>query len=543
VKKWLPILVLAAAQFVMVLDTTVMNVAISDVVADLDTTVSQVQLAITLYTLVMAGLMLTGGKLGDILGRRRTFAIGMVVYAAGSITTALSPNATVLVLGWSGLEGIGAAMVIPAIASLTARNYSGTDRAMAYGVIGGIAAAGVAAGPLIGGWVTETFTWRYVFAGETVVIAGVLLALRVVKDAPRVEPRPRLDVVGALLSASGMGLIVFGLLRIPQWGLIEPKGAMTVAGTEITPLGFSAVPFLVVAGAGLMTAFLRWSERRVRVGREPLLRPDLLRIGQLRGGLAMLGAQQLVMNGIFFVLPLYLQVVLGKDALETGLAILPISVTMFIAALGGPRLATRLSPRTIVQFGLGAMLLSAAGLISTIDYDLNDTGFAISLATFGVGVGLLASQLGNVIMSSVEQTRASEAGGLQGTAQNLGASLGTALIGAILLSGLATASATAIAERPDVPPQVQRQIVERTERGLEFVPRADVERAAGDAGLPADQATAVAEVYGDAQLEALKRALLGAALFVLVGFWLTRRLPSAPLGGAPVRGDPAPVPA
>ncbi|HEU0018860.1 MAG TPA: MFS transporter [Thermoleophilaceae bacterium] len=540
-RKWLPILVLAAAQFVMVLDTTVMNVAISDVVADLDTTVSQVQLAITLYTLVMAGLMLTGGKLGDILGRRRTFAIGMVIYAAGSITTALSPNATVLILGWSGLEGIGAAMVIPAIASLTARNYSGADRAMAYGIIGGIAAAGVAAGPLIGGWVTETFTWRYVFAGETVVIAAVLLALRVIKDAPRVEPRPPLDVVGALLSASGMGLIVFGLLRIPQWGLIEPKGALTVAGTEITPLGFSAVPFLVVSGAVLMTAFLRWSERRVRVEREPLLRPDLLRIGQLRGGLAMLGAQQLVMNGIFFVLPLYLQVVLGKDALETGLAILPISVTMFMAALGGPRLATRLSPRTIVQIGLGGMLLSAVGLIATIDYELNETGFAIALAMFGVGVGLLASQLGNVIMSSVEQTRASEAGGLQGTAQNLGASLGTALIGAILLAGLGTASATAITERSDVPSQVQQQIVDRTEQGLEFVPRADVEQAAGDAGLPPDQAAAVAEVYGDAQLDALKRALLGAALFVLLGFWLTRRLPGEPLGVAPARGDPVPA--
>jgi MFS family permease len=541
VKKWLPILVLAAAQFVMVLDTTVMNVAISDVVADLDTTVSQVQLAITLYTLVMAGLMLTGGKLGDILGRRRTFAIGMVVYAAGSITTALSPNATVLIVGWSGLEGIGAAMVIPAIASLTARNYSGSDRALAYGIIGGIAAAGVAAGPLIGGWVTETFTWRYVFAGETVVIAGVLLALRVVKDAPRVEPRPALDVVGAVLSASGMGLIVFGLLRIPQWGLIEPKGAMTVAGTEITPLGFSAVPFLVAIGAVLMTGFLRWSERRVRVKREPLLRPDILRIGQLRGGLAMLGAQQLVMNGIFFVLPLYLQVVLGKDALETGLAILPISVTMFIAALGGPRLATRLSPRTIVQIGLAGMLVSAVGLIATIDYELNETGFAIALAAFGVGVGLLASQLGNVIMSSVEQSRASEAGGLQGTAQNLGASLGTALIGAILLAGLGTASATAITERSDVPPQVQQQVVEKTEQGLEFIPRADVEQAAGDAGLPPGQAAAVAEVYGDAQLDALRRALFGAAFFVLIGFWLTRRLPSEPLGGAETRGEPVPA--
>lgn len=542
-RKWLPILILAAAQFVMVLDTTVMNVAISDVVADLDTTVSQVQLAITLYTLVMAGLMLTGGKLGDILGRRRAFAIGLVIYAAGSITTALSPNATVLVLGWSGLEGIGAALVIPAIASLTARNYSGADRAIAYGVIGGIAAAGVAAGPLIGGWVTETFTWRYVFAGEAVIIAAILLSLRAVKDAPRVEPRPPLDLVGAFLSASGMGLIVFGLLRIPQWGLVDPKGALTIGGTEITPLGFSAVPFVVAAGAVLMSGFLRWSARRVRVGREPLLRPDLLRVSQLRGGLAMLSAQQLVMNGIFFVLPLYLQVVLGKDALETGLAILPISVTMFITALGGPRLATKLSPRLIVQVGLGAMLVSALGLVATIDYELNELGFAIALAAFGAGIGLLASQLGNVIMSSVDQSRASEAGGLQGTAQNLGASLGTALIGAILLSGLASAAATAVVERPDIPPQVQQEIVDRTEQGVEFIPRADVEQAASSAGLPPEQASAIAEVYGDAQLQALKRAFLGASLFILIGFWLTRGLPSRPLGGAPAppRADPVPA--
>jgi MFS family permease len=541
VRKWLPILVLAAAQFVMVLDTTVMNVAISDVVADLDTTVSQVQLAITLYTLVMAGLMLTGGKLGDILGRRRAFAIGMVIYAAGSTTTALSPNVTVLILGWSGLEGIGAALVIPAIASLTARNYSGADRAIAYGVIGGIAAAGVAAGPLIGGWVTETFTWRYVFAGEVVIIVAILLSLGLIKDAPRVVPRPRLDLVGAFLSAAGMGLIVFGLLRIPQWGLIDPKGALTIGGTEITPLGFSAVPFVVAIGAVLMSGFLRWSARRVSAGLEPLLRPDLLGVRQLRGGLAMLGAQQLVMNGIFFVLPLYLQIVLGKDALETGLAILPISVTMFITALGAPRLATKLSPRLIVQVGLGAMLVSSLGLIATIDYELNETGFSIALAAFGAGIGLLASQLGNVIMSSVDQSRASEAGGLQGTAQNLGASLGTALIGAILLSGLGTAAATAVTERQDIPPPVQQQIVERTEQGVEFIPRSDVEQAAGDAGLPPGQAAAVAEVYGDAQLQALKQAFLGASLFILIGFWLTRGLPGQPLGAAatPARAGPA----
>jgi hypothetical protein len=246
------------------------------------------------------------------------------------------------------------------------------------------------------------------------------------------------------------------------------------------------------------------------------------------------------MNGIFFVLPLYLQVVLGKDALETGLAILPISVTMFVTALGAPRLAAGVAPRTIVRVGLAAMLVSALGLVATIDYELNDTGFAIALAAFGAGIGLLASQLGNVIMSSVEQSRASEAGGLQGTAQNLGASLGTALIGAILLSGLGSAAATAIVERPEIPPQVQVQLVERTERGIEFVPRADVERAVADAGLPPDQAAAVGEVYGDAQLQALKRAMLGAAFFVLLGFWLTRRLPDRPLAAA-ASAEPAPA--
>jgi len=534
-RKWVPILILAAAQFVMVLDTTVMNVAISDVVHDLHTSVSDVQLAITLYTLVMAALMLTGGKLGDILGRRRAFAIGLVIYAAGSLTTALSQNITTLLIGWSGLEGIGAALVIPAIASLTARNYEGKDRVMAYGIIGGMAAAGVAAGPLIGGWVTENLSWRYVFVGEVAVIAIVVLCVRMIASVPRPSTPVRLDLVGVLLSAAGMALAVLGVLRIPQWGLVQPKGALTIGGTEITPLGFSAVPFLIAAGAVLLTAFLRWSARRERAGREPLLRVDLLSNLQLRAGLSMLTAQQLVLNGIFFVLPLYLQVVLGKNALETGVAILPISVTMFVAALGAPRVADRISPKRIVQVGLAAMLVAALGLLAAIDYELNAVGFGIALAAFGVGVGLLASQLGNVIMSSVGEERASEAGGLQGTAQNLGASLGTALIGAILLTGLGAATTTAVHAREDLPPAVQQQVTATAKQGLEFVPRSQVEASAREAGLPAEQATAVAEAYGDAQLEALKKALFGAAGFVLLAFWFTRRLPDEPLG----RADPA----
>ncbi len=535
-KKWAPIIILAAAQFVMVLDTTVMNVAISNVVADLDTSVSQVQLAITLYTLVMAALMLIGGKLGDILGRRRTFAIGLGIYAAGSLTTALSPNIGVLLFGWSGLEGIGAALVIPAIASLTAGNYQGRDRAIAYGVIGAMAAVGVAAGPLIGGFVTEAASWRWVFAGEVVIIAGILFTVRMVGDVAREGRKPKLDLVGAALSAAGMALVVLGILRAPQWGLIRPKGALEIAGTEITPLGFSAVPFLVLAGFGLLVAFSRWTERRERRGKDPLLRLDLLRVLQLRAGLSMLAAQQLILNGIFFILPLYLQVVLGKDALETGVQILPISIAMLISVAVAQRLATRISPRRIVRIGLCAMLGAAIVLMASIDVELNGVWFSIGLALFGVGIGMLASQLGNVIMSSVGPERASETGGLQGTAQNLGASLGTAMIGAVLLAGLAASAQKAIEEDPAISGPVKERVSEATAAGIEFVPSSEVHAAVREAGVPPRQADAITAHYADSQLFALKEAFAAAALFVGIGFLFTRRLPNQPLAG-PSEGE------
>ena len=212
-KNWTAILILAAAQFVMVLDSSVMNVSISQIVADLDTTIQGVQLAITAYTLVMAAFMLTGAKLGDIWGRDRTFAIGLVVYATGSLITALSPNLTVLLIGWSLIEGLGAVLVVPAIAALIAANYEGRERALAYGLIGGVAAAAVAVGPIIGGWVTTNYTWRYVFVGEVVIVAVILLVRNRMKKSPQPENPPKLDLVGAALSASGFGFIVFGILQ------------------------------------------------------------------------------------------------------------------------------------------------------------------------------------------------------------------------------------------------------------------------------------------------------------------------------------------
>ena len=542
-RKWLPLIILGAAQFVMVLDSSVMNVSISQIVADLNTTITGVQGAITMYTLVMAAFMLVGAKLGDIWGRDRTFAIGLAVYALGSLTTALSPNLPTLLFGWSLIEGLGAVLVIPAIAALIVSNYEGRDRAFAFGVIGGVAGAAIAAGPLIGGWVTTTFSWRYVFVGEVVIVIAILLLRRKMHPAPRAETRPQLDYVAAGLSALGLGLIVFGILKSSSWGWFKPIGAPSIGGTEITPFGFSVVPFLILGGFVLLALFSSWEERRAAQGRDVLLDRSMLKIKQMRAGLSTLLMLQLLLLGTFFVLPVYLQVVLGFDAFDTGKRLFPMSIALLIAALAGPKLAVRFAPRHVCQIGLVALAVAALVLVGTIDVELNGLSFALALALFGIGAGLLTSQLGNVIMSSVDQKKSNEAGGLQGTAQNLGASLGTALIGAVLLTSLTSGFVSRIEENPALPQSVRDTITQKAEAGIEIVPVETVEQGARKAGLSPAQATAVADDYGDAQLEGLKKALLAVSFFAVIAFWFTRRLPGRNAAAEAVASRAPPVPA
>jgi MFS family permease len=525
--KWVPIVILASAQFVMVLDSSVMNVAISQIVEDLDTTIQGVQGAITAYTLVMAAFMLVGAKLGDIWGRDRAFALGLAVYATGSLITAISPNLTVLLFGWSLVEGLGAVLVIPAIAALIAANYEGKDRALAYGIVGGIAAAAVAAGPLIGGWMTTYYTWRLVFVGEVVIVAVILIFRRRMKSSPRLEHPPRLDLVGAGLSALGLAVIVFAILQSSTWGLILPQDSPDIAGRPIEPLGFSVVPFLILGGLGVLAVFAWWEERRERLGQDRLLDLALIRIEHLRAGLSTLLVQQLVLLGTFFILPVYLQVVVGLDAFETGKKLIPMSVAMLIAAVTGPRLAARRSPKAVARAGLLSVALGATVVLATLDVELNDIGFAIGLAMFGVGAGLLASQLGNVIMSAAPPDQTNEAGGLQGTAQNLGASLGTALIGAILLIGLTSGFANTIEDDPALPEAMRTELAAQARAtGLEIVTVQQVTDLATEAGLPPEQVAAITADYGEAQLTGLRLALGAVALFSILGLWFTRRLPA-----------------
>lgn len=523
-KKWSAVIVLGLAQFVMVLDGTVMNVSISTVVVDLDTTVSAMQAAITFYTLTMAAFMLLGAKLGDVWGRRRAFVVGSCVYAMGSLLTALSPNVQVLFLGWSVIEGLGAVLVIPAIAALIADNYHGRDRVTAYAAIGAVSGAAVAAGPLIGGFVTTYFDWRYVFVAEVVIMIGVVLSARLVNDT---TPRRtiRIDILSVLVSSAGLVLVVYGMLQTKVWGWILPLQSPEINGVAVAPLGISLSAWFMVLGAALIYVFVRRQRRLVRLGRSPLVHVEMFSITQLRSGLSVLGAQYAVTAGLFFMVPVYLQMTLGLDALQTGIKIFPLSVSLILFSVAGTFLSRFWSPRRIVRVGQLVLVLSAGILLGAVTEDLRSVLFGVGMFLAGGALGLLASQLGNVTMSSVGEEQTSEVGGLQGVFQNLGSSLGTALIGSILIGALATSFASGVATS-GLSAETRGIVNERTEGGVAIVPAADVEKIAEQAGLDEDAATELATVYRESQLSSLRVAFFGLIVISLLALLLSRGIPA-----------------
>lgn len=518
-QKWRALAVLSAAQFLMVLDQAVMNVSISQLVEDFDTTVTTIQAVITFYALVMAALMITGGKLGDRWGRKRAFAVGLVIYAAGSALTAASWSVGALLIGWSVLEGIGAALVLPALVALVAGNFEGPDRAVAYGVIGGVAGAGIAVGPILGGWVTTSFTWRYVFVGEVVLALLILLALAWITSPARAARPPTIDWFGSALSALGLGLFVYAILQASEWGWVSN------ANSPVTPFGLALTPFVAGAGLVVLGVFLRWTERRTRQGRDPLIHLRLLEIPYLRGGLQMFTAMNLILMGVFFSIPLYLQVVQGLDALDTGIKMLPVSITMFLMSFVGARLSQGHSPRALVRAGLWVLFVAVLLLAGTIEPTLEGPLFGASMALLGVGMGLLASQLGNVVQSSVGRSDRSEAGGLQYTAQQLGSALGTALIGAVVMTSLASAFLTTIDSDPRVSEAVVDEFTVRLNGSIQFAPTDQLASGLEQAGLSEDQAAAIVDGYAEAQLTALRTGLIVVGGIVVVALFLVRRIP------------------
>jgi MFS family permease len=522
----LVLLTLAAGQFLMTLDTSVMNVSIATVAKDVGTTVTGIQGAITAYTLVMASLMITGAKIGAMIGRKRAFAIGCVIYGCGSFTTSIAPNLPVLLFGWSFLEGVGAALILPAIVALVAGNFPIERRPAAYGMVAAAGAVAVAVGPLVGGFCTTYFSWRWVFAGEVVVVIAILLLARKIADAPP-ETRPKLDVVGAVLSAAGLGLLVFGVLRSGEWGWIKPRPDAT------SWAGLSPTVWLVLAGGFVLWLFFTWEAHRVATGKEPLVRPDMLKNKQLTGGLTMFFFQYLAQAGLFFVVPLYLSVALGLSALATGWRLLPLSITLLAAAIGIPKLRPQASPRRVVRLGLLALFAGTVVLLGALDANSGPEVVFLPMLLIGLGIGALASQLGAVTVSAVPDDESPEVGGIQNTMTNLGASLGTAVAGSILIAALSTGFLNNIENSSAIPERVKSEAQVKLASGVPFVSDADLTSALDKAGASSKTTDAALDAYRDARITGLRSALGILALLTIVALFFTGRIPKRQPGSAP----------
>jgi hypothetical protein len=380
----------------------------------------------------------------------------------------------------------------------------------------------VAAGPLIGGLCTTYASWRWVFAGEVFVVLIILLLVRKMADTPA-EPGVKLDPIGTVLSALGLGLVVYGILRSGSWGFVSPKPGAPEW------LNISPVIWLILGGAVILTFFIEWENRRIAHGRSALLNPEMLKNRVLRGGLYAFFFQYLLQAGLFFTIPLYLSVALGLSAVATGVRLMPLSITLLLAAVGVPKFWPNASPRFVVRIGFLSLFAGLVVMIALLDIGAGPEIVTWPMLLAGLGVGALASQLGAITVGAVSEEETGEVGGLQNTLTNLGASIGTAFAGAILISALTSSFFTGIAANPDVPPEVVQEAQLQLTSGVPFISDEQLEDALAEANVDEETADVIEDENTQARLDGLRASLALLAVFALLALWLANRIPKEKL--------------
>jgi EmrB/QacA subfamily drug resistance transporter len=504
---------LAAAMFVLVVDTSLMNVSISKVVEDLGTTVSGVQGAIALEALVSAAFILIGSKVGDLIGRKRAFVIGLLGYALGAVAMAFAQGLTAIIVFWAIIGGLGASLLLPAMQSLIHGNFQGAAQKQAYALVGAAAAIAAAVGPLLGGFLTTFLSWRVGFLLEVVVIAVVLSGMGRIRDVPYTGERA-VDVVGAVLSAVGMGGLVIGILVWQEGG--EFVGLLLAVG-------------LIAVGS-----LARWLVRRKRAGKPTLLDPDLFKLDLFRLGISSQLLQNVALGGAMIALPIYLQMVLEYNALQTGLTIAPLSLTMFGTALVAGKRAGRRRPAALIRAGSGLLTVGMLALLPIVPRAHSGWALVIPLIIAGAGLGLLVSQLNNYTLSPISDERVSEAAGVNSAAGSFGLSFGLAFAGAIMLAALSIAFTQKAQDSTVLPAAAQEQVANALEDDAEVMSNTRLEKQL--AGQPPEIRDEIISINTDARPLALQVALLvpilAGLLGLLNGFRMMRRPDPAPSEGA-----------
>jgi EmrB/QacA subfamily drug resistance transporter len=508
-------MLLAMAMFVLVVDTSIMNVSISAVVEDLNTTASGVQSTIALEALVSAAFILIGSKFGDLFGRKRAYVLGLLGYAVGALAMTLTQNLTTMIIFWAICGGIGASLLLPAMQSLIHGNFEGTAQAKVYALVGASAAIAAAIGPLIGGFITTYLSWRVSFLMELVIIAVVLSGIRMVKDVPYTGPRG-FDIVGALLSVLGMGGVVLSILLWQE--------------------GAESVGVVFAIGALSLAGLAWWLVRRKREEKLTLLDPDLFRSAHFRSGISGQMLQQIALGGAMIALPMFLQMVLDYNAMKAGLALAPLSLTMFgTALLVGKKAGTR-RPSAIIRAGFALLAAGMALLILVVPRADSGWYLTIPLIIAGAGLGLLVSQLNNFTLAPISQERVSEAAGVNSASGNFGLSFGLAFAGAIMLATLSFLFTSMAEDSTVLSPTEQQQVADVLEEDAEIMSNANLQELL--AGQPEATQAEIIRINTDARPRALQVALLVPFIASLLGLVISFRMmrlpeitPSAALEG------------
>ena len=517
------VIVMAMGTFVVVLDNTIMNVSISALVADLQTTVSGVQAAIALNALMMAAFVLMGGKMADILGMKRTFLGGAVFYVAGSLLASFSNNLAVFILGWCAIQGFGAAMMLPNVNTIIRAYITGKERVKAYGMMGGINAMAMAVGPIIGGFLTTYFSWRWAFRLEVAVLLGVFLMSRSIPKDVMGAVRPVLDKIGVIWQAAAMVLFVLGTLLIADYGLILAKQPLVIAGYEFAPLGLSIVPFLYAAALVCLIQFVHWEQHLEETGRDRLIDLVLFGIRDFVQGLDVRFIQVALVAGTTFAVPLYLQVTYGISAFETGFILLGLTAGLLVTAMTGSKRALTILPKRKVALGF---LIAIAGVLIMIAYMYvgeAPAGLMPGLFVYGLGIGLVVSQIVNLIMSAVTPGQTAEASGIASTVETLGSAVGTAVIGTILVVALTSGAVMMVEQSSVFPCQVKQQLSQDMATSLEVVSTDVVSENIRGNGVYEAEAL---RIYDAARQNAFIITLLSMAFAAFVAYLLARRLPA-----------------
>ena len=433
---WTPAIVAGIALFLGVLDTSMMNVAVPSIVQDLNTTVSAMHGAIAVYSMVMAALIIPSGALRSVVDTERLLVVALLIYSVGTLLAGLSWNMLALFIGWSIIEGIAAALLLPITYSIIVENYEGSARTRVFGAIGGVTAVGIAIGPMVGGLLTTFATWRWGMFGELGLVFVVLvLARRLGTQSSNQKVTIEIDVGGTILSALGVITIIGGTLLAGRYGWVRPLRPFVVAGTQIEPLGYSPAIWCIVIGVMLFVAFVQWERRQARTGRPLLIPPNVLRNRTFAAGIATFAAESLFLSGFMFSMPVFLQSALGYSAFETGLALLPFSVATLLVATISTGWRAYIAPKYLVQGGLVMIAIGLFVLISRIDLSLTLGNLIIPMLVIGVGLGLFTGQLVDITMSAVPSSDASVASGVINALSQLGYAFGTAVAGSVLLAG------------------------------------------------------------------------------------------------------------